>query len=63
MRQRGGGGGGQDATSFLMGQRAALQQCFREALPPQQTLGALQAAVADLRGFVDQYEGAQVVTS
>jgi hypothetical protein len=47
----------QDQSAYMLGQRAAFQQCFREALPHQQTLGALQAVIADMRSSSDQFDG------
>lgn len=45
---------GADARSFLLGQRAALQQCFADALPARTALGALQGAFASLHSSVGE---------
>ena len=38
------------AQAYLMGQRNAMESAFHEALPQRQLLGAMQAALADVRG-------------
>lgn len=44
---------GVDSVSYLCGERTALLRAFKQLIPQQQTLGALQASIEQLKGTVD----------